>query len=267
MENTLKKKVLITGASSGIGFAIAELFAQNDYDLILVARDIKKLSIAKKELQKYNSDIRLISKDLSVNGSAKEIFGIIKRNNIKIDILVNDAGFGRYGFFNEISLDENINMINLNVLSLTELTYLFLNEMIKNKSGKILNVASTAAFQPGPLMSTYYATKAYVLSLSEAVQRELQEKRKKGINVSLSTLCPGPTHTGFEKNAGLKNAKLFKNAMSSEDVARLAYNGLMKNKPVIIPGFKNKFLYFMSKVAPRKERNNIVINMNKGNVR
>jgi len=267
MENISKKTALITGASEGIGFALAKIFVEKGYDLILVARDLKKLNIAKRELEKYNSNVKLISKDLSIKDSAKEIFNIIKRHEIKIDILVNNAGFGKYGLFNEIDLNENLRMINLNMISLTELTYLFLNEMIKNKKGKILNVASTAAFQPGPLMSSYYATKAYVLNLSEGIQKELQEKRERGIDVSVSTLCPGPTITGFQKKANLNNSKLFKNAMSSDDVAIAGYNGLIKNKTVIIPGFKNKLLYFISKISPRNARNTIILNMNRANVR
>jgi len=258
-----KKRVLITGGSSGIGFELAKIFAKNNYDLILVSKDAEKLNLAKKELEKYKINVKVIVKDLSGNDSGKEVFNIVKKHGVKIDVLVNNAGFGKYGLFNENSLEENLDMINLNMVSLTELTYLFLNEMIKNKHGKILNIASTAAFQPGPLMSLYYATKSYVLSLSEGIQKELEEKRKEGIDVSISTLCPGPTHTGFYKRASLRHSKSYKRAMGAEMVAIEGYRGLMNNKTIIIPGFKNKFLYFISKIAPRGFRDSVLIKMNK----
>lgn len=244
-----KENVLITGASQGIGLELARVFAKNNFDLVLVARDKEKLREVAKELSKnHKIQVVTISKDLSEHKSYFELYNTIKKQGLKIEILVNNAGFGNFGNFSETDLSKEESMIDVNVKALTSLTKLFLQDMLKRKSGKILNVASTAAFQPGPLMAVYFATKAYVLSLSEALSEEL-----KGTGVSVSALCPGPTTSQFQERAGMQNANLFKKkkVMSSEEVAQIAFKGLMENKRVIIPGFRNKVSAFLGRILPR----------------
>lgn len=237
------KNVLITGASSGIGYELSKVFADNGYNLILIARNYKRLEEIKKEvLEKFKVKVKVIQKDLSVTSSALEIFNELKKENIDIDILVNNAGAGYVGLFNDINYKKDIDIINLNISTLTILTKLFSNHMIKRGYGKILNVASTGAYQPGPYTAVYYATKAYVLSLSEALTIELKEY---GINVS--TLCPGSTKTGFSKRAGKEDINV---AMSAEKVAKIAYRGLLKNKRIIVPGFNNLIAIALSKITP-----------------
>jgi short-subunit dehydrogenase len=244
-----RENVLITGASQGIGLELARVFAKNGYDLILVARDKLKLSEVAKELSKnYKIQVVTVSKDLSEQKSYFELYNSIKKQGIKVDILVNNAGFGNFGNFAETDLSKEESMIDVNVKALTSLTKIFLQDMIKRKSGKILNVASIAAFQPGPLMAVYFATKAYVLSLSEALSEELKDS-----GVSISALCPGPTASQFQERAGMQNANLFKKkkVMSSEEVAEIGFRGLMKGKRVIIPGFRNKISAFLGRHLPR----------------
>src|SRR3989344_6508432 len=242
-----KPAVLITGASSGIGFELAKIFAQRGFSLVLVSHDPQKLEGAKKNIGSSSSVIITIPKDISQQGAARQLYQQVHNAGFSIDILVNNAGFGLHGVFAEQSLDRVQEMIQLNCSALTSLAHLFLPEMLKNKNGKILNVASVAAFFPGPLMATYYASKAYVLNFSLALANELR-----GSGVSVTTLCPGPTATEFEKTAGMQNSKLFKgNVMSAEKVAKIAYKGLMKDKRLVIPGIKNKLLVFAARFLPR----------------
>lgn len=248
MENK-KGNVLITGASQGIGLEIAKVFAREGYNLILVARDKPKLSQIARELhENFKVQVTIIRKDLSHPNSCQELYTLVKKQNLSVEILVNNAGFGTFGEFAKTELDKEESMIDLNVKSLTSLTKLFLSDMLKRKHGKILNVASIAAFQPGPFMAVYFATKAYVLSLSEALSEEL-----KGSGVTISALCPGPTASQFQERAGMQKAGLFKNRniMSSEEVAEIAYSGLMNEKRVIIPGFRNKISAFFGRILPR----------------
>lgn len=248
MENK-RSNVLITGASQGIGLEIARVFAKNGYDLVLVARDKQKLSeVAKEFSRNYKIQVVTVSKDLSEQKSYFELYNLMKKQGLQIEILVNNAGFGNFGNFSETDLTKEESMIDVNIKALTSLTKIFLQDMLKRKSGKILNVASTAAFQPGPLMAVYFATKAYVLSLSEALSEEL-----KGTGVTVSALCPGPTNSKFQERAGMQNANLFtkRKVMSSEEVAEIAFQGLMKNKRVIIPGSRNKILAFFGRILPR----------------
>jgi short-subunit dehydrogenase len=242
------KTSLITGASSGIGYELAKQFAKNKINLVLVSRSENKLIELAQELSKeFGVTCHVISKDLSNYHTAKEIYEECTNKNIQIDYLVNNAGFGDYGFFHESSWLKQEEMINLNMTTLTYLTHLFLPSMIKNKHGKILNVASTAAFQPGPLMSVYYATKAYVLSFSEALSNELEDK-----GISVTALCPGPTESDFLNKANLGESKLFKRKIpSSKYVAEYGYQAMMKGKVVAIHGFMNAIMANSVRFVPR----------------
>ncbi len=240
---------LITGASSGIGYELASVFAKNNHNLILVARSTDKLNSLRTEIEKnFKVVAEVISADLSKNGSAEELFNEVTKRNLKVNILVNNAGFGEHDYFINSDINKLEEMILLNILTLTKLTKLFLPQMIQNQSGKILNVASTAAFQPGPLMSVYYATKAYVLSFSEGLYEEL-----KGTGVSTTALCPGPTESGFQKAAQMKDVPLL-NAMkipTSKEVAEYGYDALMKNQAVAIHGVLNNVLARSTGLVPR----------------
>ena len=203
-------KALITGASSGMGRDMAKILSQKGYDLILVARDEKKLEEVKKQLK---TETKIVVMDISKEENCKKIY----EENKDIDILINNAGFGDCGHFEETSLDKDIQMINTNIIAYHILTKLYLKEMIKKDSGKILNVASIAGFMPGPLMATYYSTKAYVVRLSEAIREELKKESSK---VQISILCPGPVDTNFNKVADVQFAL---KGLSSEYVAKLAH--------------------------------------------
>jgi uncharacterized protein len=244
------KTALITGASSGIGLELAKIFASKGINLIIVSRNIIELSRLGTELSgKYKIYVEEIEKDLSVPGSAKEIYNNIKSLGFDIDFLINNAGFGDYGLFHKSDWDKQERMINLNMLTLTHLTRLFLPGMLKRKSGKIMNVASTAAFQPGPLMSVYYATKAYVLFFSEAIANELE-----GTGITVTALCPGPTKSGFQKAANVEHSKTLnkESIPDSKKVAEYGYKAMMKGKRVAIQGMMNKELAFFSRRAPKK---------------
>ncbi|MBR8839270.1 MAG: SDR family oxidoreductase [Stigonema ocellatum SAG 48.90 = DSM 106950] len=254
-----QKNVLITGASGGIGYEFAKFFADDGYHLVLVDKRGEKLvEIADEFQQQYNISVEIIAQDLSIPRAAEEIFSKLQQASIKIDVLVNNAGFGSYGFFHETDLSTELQMLQLNVVCLTHLTKLFLKDMVNQGSGKILNVASTAAFQPGPLMAVYFATKAYVLSFSEAIANELE-----GTGVTVTVLCPGATASGFHETSGMSKAKVADDwrLMDSETVAKIGYQGLMANKTVVIPGVKNKILATSAKFANRKLVTKIVRNM------
>jgi short-subunit dehydrogenase len=243
------KTALITGASNGIGLELAKQFAENKINLVLVARNRIKLHEISNELSKtFNVKCFVIATDLSDYNNAEEIFKICKNENIQIDYLINNAGFGDYGFFHESDWKKQVEMINLNITSLTYLTHLFLPDMIQNKNGRILNVASIAAFLPGPLMSVYYATKAFVLSFSEALSNELKDK-----NITVTTLCPGPTESNFFKRADMVDSKFVKGRKlpSSTEVAIYGYNQMMKGKRIAIPGILNNLMIYISRFVPR----------------
>lgn len=231
--------VLITGASQGIGFAIAKLFAKDNYSLILVARDKENLKKAADGLRsEFNCTVETIAIDLSRYDAANEIVNQLKNEKTDVDILVNNAGFGTYGEFVHANLENQRAQIQVNIMTLTLLTRLLLEPMVKRGHGKILNVASTAAFLPGPLMAVYYATKAYVLSFTQALSEEL-----KGTGVTVTVLCPGPTKTGFSQRAGISSTRLFdksRNIMKAQDVALAGYKGLMSGKRMVIPGLFNR---------------------------
>src|SRR5215471_9240341 len=198
---------LITGASSGIGLELAKIFAREKNNLVIVARSEDKLrELASVIQQQYAVQVFVLAKDLGNYNAAKEIFDYCTQNNIQIDYLVNNAGFGDFGFFVESNWQKQEQMINVNIMTLTYLTRLFLPDMVKRSSGRILNLASTAAFQPGPTMSVYYATKAYVLSFTEAISNELA-----GTGVTATALCPGATESGFKEASALEGSRLVTN--------------------------------------------------------
>lgn len=234
-------KALITGASSGIGRDIARNLSEKGYDLVLVARDLKKLEDLKSELK---TNIEIESMDISIVENCK----ILHERHKDIDILVNNAGFGDCGYFTNTNLGKELSMINTNIVAYHILTKLYLQDMKTRNSGKILNVASIAGFMPGPLMATYYATKAYVVRLSEAIREEL---RKENAKVQISILCPGPVDTNFNKVADVQFAL---KGLSSEYVAKYAVDKLLKGKFYIVPGWKIKLAKFGAKIAP----NNLV---------
>jgi short-subunit dehydrogenase len=240
---------LVTGASSGIGLDLSRVLAKNGYDLVLVARTASKLQDAANELQKSGVSAGVIASDLSRPSAAAEIVAELTLRNIEIEVLVNNAGYGLTGPFVENDLQREVDMIQVNVVALTQLTKLLLRPMVARKRGRILNVASTAAFQPGPLMAVYYATKAYVLSFSEAIAEELRDS-----GVTVTALCPGPTQTGFAEIANMTQTRLFTmmRPMSSAAVARAGYRGMMSGKRIVIPGAKNKMLVQSLRVSPRR---------------
>lgn len=240
---------LITGASGGIGLELARLFARNGYNLALVARNHDKLHAIADELETaHKIQVKYCSKDLAVSSTPEEILESIRSEMIEIDVLVNNAGFGWYGEFSQMDLADALEMIQVNITALTHLTRLLLPDMMRRNRGKILNVASMAAFQPGPLMAVYYATKAYVLSLSQALAEELA-----GTGVTITALCPGPTPTGFGKRAGIGDKKILGGLLSTDVqfVARIGYEGLMKGKHVIIPGKLNWLGTELERFLPR----------------
>jgi short-subunit dehydrogenase len=244
------KTALITGASSGIGYDLCPLFAADNYDLVIVARSESKLQeMAIALSQKYKIRVTPIAIDLSQADSADKLYAEIKNRSLVINILVNNAGFGLLGEFVAADYRRLSEMMSLNIVTLTRLTRLLLPDMVNRKSGKIMNVASTAGFQPGPLMAVYYASKAYVVSFSQALSNELA-----GSGVTVTTLCPGPTATKFEEVAGVNNTLLFNkySMMSSPKVAIIGYRGLRKGKRLVIPGFRNKLLAFAVRFMPRK---------------
>ncbi len=241
-------KALITGASSGIGRDIAINLSKKGYDLILVARDLEKLNEVKSKL---HTNVEVVSMDVSNAENCKELHE--KYQNI--DILVNNAGFGDCGYFTKTSLDKELKMIDTNIVAYHVLTKLYLQDMKQKNSGKILNVASIAGFMPGPLMATYYSTKAYVVRLSEAIREEL---KKENSNVQISILCPGPVNTNFNKVADVQFAL---KGLSSEYVAKYAVDKLFKGKFYIVPGWKIKLARFGAKIAPNNFVAKICYNM------
>ena len=235
-------KALITGASSGIGKDMSYYLAELGYDLILVARDKEKLQFMQKDIK---TNVKIIVADLSIESKLKDIFVLCK--NEDVDVLINNAGFGLCGNFDELDLSKEIEMINTNIIAVHVLTKLFLKEMKKKNKGYILNVASSAAFMPGPLMTTYYSTKAYVLRFTTSLYEELRREKS---NVHVSCLCPGPVNTNFNNVA---NVEFGVKALSSKKVARYAIDKMFKNKLIIIPGVKMKLAIFGSRFLSTKK--------------
>lgn len=241
---------VVTGASTGIGKDLAEACARDGNDLVLVARRVDVLEQVGAELEKkYHITVHPLAEDLTDPGSPGRIAGFLNTRGLEPDILINNAGTGVYGRFLETDREDELASIQLNVAALTHLTKLLLPDMVRRGRGRVLNVASTAAFQPGPLMAVYYATKAYVLHLSEALANELS-----GTGVTVTCLCPGPTRTGFHQRAGMSNMVLVSKPMmtSSAEVARAGYAGMKRGRRVVIPGLLNKLLAFGVRLAPRR---------------
>lgn len=232
-------KALVTGASSGIGYEISKYLAKRGYDIIVVARNRQALENLKKEIK---TNVQIVCMDLSVVDNCVKLYENFKDENI--DVLINNAGFGMYGNFDILDMNKEIEMINVNILACDILNKLFLKDMKKRDSGYILNVGSIAGFMPGPLMSSYYASKSYVVKLTQAIRKELK-KSKSGVSVSV--LCPGPVNTNFNNTAGVKFAV---RPLSSEYVAKYAVDMLFKKKLVIVPGFTIKLARFFSKFTP-----------------
>jgi short-subunit dehydrogenase len=244
----MKRTALITGASSGIGYELSKIFAAEGYDLVIVARSQRKLDQIAAELsEKHTVTVTVLNKDLCNPASPKEIFTELKTRGIAVDILVNNAGFGTYGRFANLDLQRELDMIQVDVVSLTHLTRLFLPGMLERGFGRILNIGSTGSFAPAPLMSAYAACKAYVLSFSEGLSEEL-----KGGNVSVTALCPGVTWTGFQETAQVKRMRLVRSpGMSAEQVAKIGYRALMRGRVVVVPGFTNQMFPFIVRFIPR----------------
>ena len=245
----MKKTALITGASSGLGAEFARIHASKGDNLVLVARSKEKMDILKSEIEKqFGVSVYVIAKDLSEQAAPQVIYDELQQQKIDVDYLVNNAGFGDFGVFADCKWERQLEMIHLNIAALAYLTRLFLPEMMERKFGKVLNVASTAAFQPGPTMSVYFATKAFVLSFSEAIAYEL-----KGTGVTVTALCPGATETGFKAAAALDKSSLFKgNAIAgSREVAEFGYKAMMKGKTVVIHGCMNNLMAQSVRFAPR----------------
>jgi short-subunit dehydrogenase len=244
----MKETVLVTGASTGIGREFARIFAADGVDLVLVARREQRMRELADELTaKYGSRVLVIPKDLSVPSSCQEIEEELRKAGVSVDVLVNNAGFGDLGAFAGIPLERQMNMVQVNVTALTDLTRRLLPAMIKRKKGGVLNVASSAAFQPGPWMSVYYATKAYVLHFSEGLAEELA-----GTGVTVTCLCPGPTVTEFGAEAHMEGTLLFKlGAMPAAKVARAGHNAFRRGRVVVVPGLRNKLLAESVRIGPR----------------
>lgn len=243
----MKKTVLLTGASSGIGKETAYVFAKNKYNLILVARRKERLQEIKQDIEnKYKVSVQVIAMDLSNLDSAENLVQQLQQT--KIDVLINNAGFGLYGDFLMEDSKQEEKMLTLNIITLTKLTRLFADKMVKNGGGNIINIASTAAFQPVPTLATYSASKSYVLNFSEAIAFELKPK-----NVFVTAICPGATQSEFGKVAGFDdNANFFKGIPSSKDLANFIFKSMKKKKTVAIRGLKNKLMVFSERFAPRK---------------
>ena len=241
--------VLITGASGGIGEELARLFAAHGHDLVLVARTEPKLRSLSAELARaHGVQCRVFAADLSDPSAPPRIFEMLRQQAVATDVLVNNAGFGARGAYAELDYEVEARMIQVNIVALAHLTRLLLPGMLARRNGKILNVASTAAYVPGPFMAVYYASKAFVLSFSEAIA---EETRSSGVTVT--ALIPGPTQTGFAATAGNQDTPLFRNGsvMSAAAVARVAFDGLMAGKRVAIAGVSNKLTVFLTRLAPR----------------
>lgn len=240
---------LVTGASGGIGYELARLFARDHHNLVLVARNADKLAQVANELQLLGVTVKTIALDLASPPAPKFLFDQLQRESIAVDILINNAGFGSFGEFAQMPEEEILGQISLNIIALTDLTRLFLPPMVARRSGRIMNVASTAGFQPGPLMAVYYATKAYVISFSEAIANELRDS-----GVTVTCFCPGATHTGFAKRAGTEKSRLFKQlgGMSAEKVALDGYRAVMEGRTLAISGLHNWAVAQSTRFAPRK---------------
>jgi len=251
----LRETVLITGASAGIGLELARLFAADGSDVVIVARRVDRLNELADELRsRFKSNVIAIPADLTEKEARTRLFDGLRRDGVQVDVLVNNAGFGAHGAIVDLPVERQLEMIELNVAALVHLTCLFLPGMKERGRGGILNVGSTAAFQPGPFMAVYYATKAFVLHFTEALATELR-----GSPIIVTCLAPGPTHTEFASTAELERTRLFSSGvMDVQTVARAGYRGFRQNKAIVIPGLKNKALAFAVRLVPRAVARRIV---------
>jgi short-subunit dehydrogenase len=240
---------LITGASSGIGYEFAKLFARDGKNIVVVARSQDKLEELKREIEnKFGTSVKVLVKDLSNPISPQEIYSELEKDNFNVDVLINNAGFSVYGVFSETELQKELEMIQVNIASLVHLTKLFLSKMLERKSGKILNVASTGGFIPAPFHAVYCASKGFVIDFSEALANELQ-----GTGVSVTCLCPGATKTLFWDRGNYGNARAAKMKMHDAAVpAEAGYTALGKGKVLAIPGLQYKLLPYLCRILPRK---------------
>ncbi len=245
----LNKTAIITGASNGIGFEFAKILAMNKYDLILVARNESKLDEIKNNFnQTYGVKVYVIACDLCQVGACENFYEQVRRRNLDIDILINNAGIGDWGPFVDSNLEKQEQMLQLNVVALTKLTRLFLPGMVNRHHGRILNVASTAAFQPGPLMSVYFATKAYVLSFSRAIAHELKDT-----NVSVTCLCPGPTATNFQTTTFPQEIRLTHSQKlpTAKEIAEYGYKVMLRGQGIAVHGILNKLMALNVRFIPQ----------------
>jgi len=241
------KTVLITGASSGIGKETAFVYAENNYNLILVARRKENLEAIKKEVEeKHKVKVDIFDIDLSKTDSAEQLYNKVKEANLPVDILINNAGFGINGLFKDTDINKEENMLILNMVTLTKLTKLFVQDMVKAQSGHIINIASTAAFQGIPGMACYAASKAYVLHFSEAIAQELKKD-----NVNVTIINPGATKSEFAKTAGFDNENFFSKAPTSRDLGDFIYSTMKNGKISAVHGIKNKIMAFSTRLTPR----------------
>jgi len=256
-----KTYTLITGASGGIGYELARIAAAENKNLILVARSGDKLNQIAEELRKNSKSVIVpMAIDLSTDAGVKELLSAISTQDLQVDELINNAGFGDFSDFAKASHTKIMEMIQLNISALTQLTHILLQGMLRSGQGRIMNVASTAAFMPGPGMAVYYASKAYVLSFSEALTREL-----KGTGVTVTALCPGPTDTGFASAAGLGKSLLHRllPAATAAEVAKVGYKAMTRAKAVVVPGFMNKLSVLTPRFTPRSLVRNLIYSIHK----
>jgi short-subunit dehydrogenase len=252
----MKEFALITGATAGIGYELAKLFAIDRFNLVLIARDEARLNKVAAELRSaHNIEAVVVPKDLSNITAPREIFDALA--DTPISFLINNAGFGSQSAFADEKLELSLKMMHVNMDALVELTHLFLQPMLKRGNGRILNVASTAAFQPGPFTNIYYATKAFVFSFSVALAEELA-----GTGITVTTLCPGFTKTEFHERAGFQRSSKWLSMMSALEVAQIGYRGLMNGKGIVIPGFRNKLTAAVSRRLPATFTARMVRRMN-----
>ena len=253
------KTALITGATSGIGKELAYIHAKKRGNLVLVARRYKELHALKIDIEKkYQIVVFIIQKDLSEAGAAKEVYSELKVIGVKVDYLINNAGVGGVGKFYERNLEDDLKMLHLNIVTLTELTHFYLKEFLDKEQGKILNISSTASLTPGPMQAVYFASKAYVTSFSNALWQEVRDT-----NITVTNLMPGATKTNFGKVSGMDKTSLFDKTAPVKTVALAGYNAMIKGELNVISGltFSQKLLFKLSSIIPKKTALKMVYNM------